>query len=58
GAYGAVGSLGAALFAPLAGWLIEHYSYRPLFVVVSLLPILSAVLLMLFVPRIRQLSAA
>jgi len=58
GAYGAVGSLGAALFAPMAGWLIQNYSYRPLFVAVSLLPILSAALLMIFVPRIRQLSAA
>ncbi len=57
GAYGAVGSFGAALFSPVAGWLIQEYSYRPLFVLVSLLPILSAALLMLLVPRIRQLSA-
>lgn len=56
GAYGAVGSLGAALFAPVAGWLIQNYSYKPLFVVVSLQPILSAALLMLFVRRIRQLA--
>ncbi|WP_405225224.1 hypothetical protein [Lentisalinibacter sediminis] len=58
GAYGAVGSLGAALFAPMAGWIIQNDSYRPLFVVVSRLPILSAALLMMFVPRIRQVSAA
>ena len=56
GVFGAVGSFGAMLFTPLIGWLVENYSYTPVFVIVSLQPILSATLLMILVPKIRQLA--
>ena len=46
----------ALKYFPLIGWLVEHYSYTPVFVIVSLQPILSAALLMIFVPKIRQLA--
>ncbi len=56
GVFGAVGSLGASLLGYLAGRLIEVASYEPVFYVVGSLHIVSALLLTLFVPNIRQLE--
>ena len=57
GVFGAVGSLGASLLGYLAGRLIEVASYEPVFYVVGSLHIVSALLLTLFVPNIRQLES-
>lgn len=58
GVFGAVGSLGAAILQAGAGYLIENTGYEPVFLIVGLAHIVSAALLMLFVPRIRQLEAS
>ncbi len=56
GVFGAVGSLGGALLGYLAGKMIEVASYEPVFYVVGSLHIVSALLLTIFVPTIRQLE--
>ena len=43
--------------AVLIGWLIDHYSYTPVFVIVSLMHIVSACMVMLLIPRIAPLPA-
>ncbi|MEO8444260.1 MAG: MFS transporter [Gammaproteobacteria bacterium] len=53
GASGAVGSLAAALSQPLIGWTIDHYSYEPVFVAVSLLHVASATVIALFIRRVE-----
>ncbi|MDP6437388.1 MAG: MFS transporter [Gammaproteobacteria bacterium] len=58
GMYGAVGSFGGMAFSALAGWTIDHYSWAPLFAAVALMHIVSALLVNLFVPRIRMLRPA
>jgi MFS transporter, ACS family, hexuronate transporter len=44
GLCGAAGSIGATLFQPAIGWTVEHYSYPPVFVVISALPLIAAIL--------------
>lgn len=56
GVFGAVGSLGASVLGYVAGLLIAGAGYEPVFYLVALLHIVSATLLMLFVPRIRPLE--
>lgn len=56
GISGSAGSFGAMLFTPLIGWMIDTISYSPVFVIVSFLHILSALFVMIFIPRIRQLA--
>jgi len=53
GASGAAGSMAAALSQPVIGWTIDHYSYEPVFVVVALLHIASALCVMLLIRRIE-----
>ncbi len=53
GASGAAGSLAAALSQPLIGWTNDHYSYEPVFVAVSLLHVVSATVIMLFIRRVE-----
>lgn len=53
GASGAAGSLAAAFSQPVIGWVIDHYSYTPVFIAVSLLHIVSAALVLLFIRRIE-----
>lgn len=55
GLSGAAGSFAAAFAQPLIGWLIDHYSYTPVFVIVSLMHIVSAWMVTLLIPRIAPL---
>lgn len=57
GISGSAGSFGAMLFTPLIGWLVDTISYSPVFVIVSFLHIISAVLVMVFIPKIKQIVA-
>ena len=58
GVFGAVGSLGGSLLGLLAGAMIATSGYEPVFIMIAFLHIISATLLMLFVPNIRQLGGA
>ncbi len=53
GISGSAGSFGAMLFTPLIGWLVDTISYSPVFVIVAFLHVLSALIIMLFIPKIR-----
>jgi MFS transporter, ACS family, hexuronate transporter len=52
GLSGAAGSLAAAFAQPVIGWLIDHYSYTPVFVIVSLMHLVSALMVTLLIRRI------
>lgn len=56
GISGSAGSFGAMLFTPVIGWLVDTISYSPVFVIVAFLHIISAVFVMLFIPRIRVIN--
>ena len=56
GLFGAIGSFGAMAFNAVVGWTIDHYSYQPVFAAVAFMHILSAAMISLFIPQIRQLS--
>jgi ACS family hexuronate transporter-like MFS transporter len=58
GLSGAAGSLAAAFAQPFIGWLIDHYSYTPVFAIVSTMHIASALAVMLLIPRIAPLGFA
>lgn len=52
----AAGSTGGALFQFGVGRLIDLYSYTPVFVIVSLMGIVQALLVTFFIPRIRPIE--
>ncbi len=54
GMFGAAGSFGAVLFSPVIGWVADNFSYTPVFIVVSVLPLGSAAVIAVFIPRIRR----
>ncbi len=54
GITGSAGSFGAMLFTPVIGWLIDNISYVPVFVIVSLLHILSVMIIHIFIPSITS----
>ena len=56
GVFGSVGSFGGMLFVALAGWVSEHYSYEPIFAAVGVMHILSAFIVMVMIPNIKQLK--
>ena len=56
GISGSAGSFGAMLFTPVIGWLVDTISYSPVFVIVSFLHILSAVLVMLLIPQVKRIA--
>ncbi len=56
GVSGAAGSFGGMLFQPLVGWFVDHVSYTPVFVIVSVMHILSAAIVMWMIPRVEPLS--
>jgi ACS family hexuronate transporter-like MFS transporter len=58
GLTGAAGSLAAAFAQPLIGWIIDHYSYTPVFVIVSMMHIVSALAVSWLIPRIGPLGKA
>lgn len=56
GIFGAVGSLGGSLLGILAGYMIQSSGYDNVFYMIAFLHLLSALLLQVFVPRIRPLE--
>ncbi|MEC9375764.1 MAG: MFS transporter [Pseudomonadota bacterium] len=56
GLYGAVGSFGGATFGYIAGWTIENYSWTPVFIMAAFMHLLSALVINLFIPEIKQLN--
>jgi ACS family hexuronate transporter-like MFS transporter len=56
GMFGAAGSFGGMLFVAAAGYVSEHYSYAPIFAAVGIMHILSAAILMYFIPKINKLK--
>lgn len=57
GMFGAVGSFGGMAFSGLAGWVIDNYSWEPLFVAVACMHIVSAALVNIFIPKIDLLAS-
>ncbi len=53
GLSGAAGSFGGMLFTPFVGWLVDNVSYEPVFLIVSAMHIVSAVIVMVMIPRIE-----
>ena len=56
GASGAAGSLAAACSQPVIGWTIDHYSYVPVFIAVSLMHIVSAAIVTILIRRIEPVT--
>jgi len=56
GIFGAAGSLGGALFQSQVGVLIDTFSYQPVFLAVGSMHIVSALAVMIFIPRITRLG--
>lgn len=52
GLFGAAGSLGAALFSVMAGWVSMHYAWEPVFWLVGITQLLSAAFISWFIPEI------
>ena len=55
GISGSAGSFGAMLFTPLIGWLVDNLSYSPVFVIVAFLHVVSAICVMVFIPKIKMI---
>ena len=56
GLFGSVGSFGGMLFVAVAGFVSEHYSYTPIFAAVGIMHIVSALIVMRFIPDIKQIK--
>jgi len=56
GISGSAGSFGAMLFTPLIGYLVDTISYSPVFVIVAFLHIISAIIVMIFIPKVQQIA--
>ncbi len=57
GLFGALGSAGAAIFQAYAGWLIDNVSWTPVFVMVSMMHLVSALIVVLMIPRVEPMPA-
>lgn len=56
GISGSAGSFGAMLFTPMIGYLVDHFSYAPVFIIVAFLHIISVIIIILFIPEIKNIS--
>lgn len=56
GAGGAAGSFAAAFSQPVIGWTIDNFSYEPVFIAVSLMHIVSAAIVSVFIRRVEPLE--
>jgi len=50
------GSFGAMLFTPVIGWLVDNISYSPVFVIVSILHIISTLIVVMMIPEIKKVK--
>jgi len=57
GIFGAAGSLGGALFQTQVGILIDTFSYHPVFAAVACMHIISALAVMIFIPKVERLGS-
>jgi len=55
GITGSAGSFGAMLFTPFIGWLIDHISYNPVFMIVASLHVVSALVITIFIPKVEKI---
>ncbi len=53
GISGSAGSFGAMLFTPIIGYLIDNFSYSPVFMIVSVLHIVSVLCIVTMIPEIK-----
>lgn len=56
GISGAAGSAAAAFSQPVIGWTIDNFSYEPVFIAVSLMHIVSAAMISIFIRRIEPVQ--
>ncbi len=56
GISGSAGSFGAMLFTPIIGWLVDTISYAPVFVIVAFLHVISAIVVIIFIPKIQRIN--
>ena len=56
GVFGAVGSFGGMLFIALVGWLSDNYGYTPIFIAVAVMHLVSAAVISLLIPNVRQIE--
>ena len=57
GVFGAAGSLGCALFQTQVGMLIDTFSYHPVFLAVASMHVISALAVMIFIPKVERLTS-
>src|SRR2546427_3066807 len=56
---GGVGAgIGSILYVLTTGWVIDHFSYTPILIIASLLPILGTIILFAVGGRIQKISLA
>jgi MFS transporter, ACS family, hexuronate transporter len=55
GIFGAMGSVGAAIFQSLVGWTIDNISWTPVFISVAMMHVVSAAIVMVMIPEVRRL---
>ncbi len=56
GLCGAAGSIGAMLFQPAIGWISDQFSYGPVFAIVSILPLLAAIIVARTIPTVQRIE--
>lgn len=56
GVSGTAGALSGLLVSPLIGYIVQHYSYTPLWIVVGFIYPLAFVLLVIFIPKLIPVS--
>jgi ACS family hexuronate transporter-like MFS transporter len=56
GLSGFAGSLGAVVFMPVVGWVVDHFSYTPMFTLVGLLHPTAAIIILVTIPRVTALN--
>ncbi|WPU95502.1 MFS transporter [Mucilaginibacter sabulilitoris] len=58
GLSGTAGALSGLIINPFIGWVVQHYSYSPLWIICGLLYPLAFVIFIVFVPKISSLKLA
>jgi ACS family hexuronate transporter-like MFS transporter len=56
GLCGAAGSFGAMLFQPAIGWISQTFSYVPVFILISILPLLAAIIVSFAIPKVQRVE--